>query len=187
MKLSNTDIVDLVIMKPEVFVDQRGYFFEAMNTQKLKEFGITTSFVQENQAFSHRGVLRGLHYQKPPFAQGKLVRAIYGSILDIAVDVRVGSPTYGKHYKVLLTDENQMQLWIPPGFAHGALTLSPTSIMSYFCTAPYSKMDSVSIKHDDPFLGIDWEIEDIILADVDKHAPCLRDIESGFKYSLLEG
>lgn len=184
METIKIPIEGIKLLKPKVHFDFRGHFLEAMNSQKLREIGITTSFVQENQAFSHRGVLRGLHYQQPPFAQGKLVRAICGSILDVAVDVREGSPSYGKHFKVILTEENQMQLWIPPGFAHGALTLSDTSIMAYFCTAPYSKESSVSIKHDDPFLGIDWEIEDIILADVDKNAPCLRDLESGFKYSL---
>ncbi len=187
MELIKTPLEGIKLFSPQVYFDFRGYFLEAMNTQRLRELGIKASFVQENQAFSHRGVLRGLHFQKPPLAQGKMVRSIYGSILDVAVDVREGSPTYGKHYKVLLSDENQMQLWIPPGFAHGALTLSDTSVMAYFCTAPYSKEASVTIKHNDPFLGIDWEIDDIILADIDENAPCLRDIESGFKYLLLEG
>lgn len=170
-------------MKPRVFHDDRGYFLEAMNIQTLKNIGIDSDIVQENQAFSYKGVLRGLHFQRPPYAQGKLFRAIQGEILDVAVDVRIGSPTYGKHYKVVLSDENQYQVWIPPGFAHGALTVSETSIMAYYCTAPYSKEHSVSIRYNDPDLAIDWGLESFILTELDRNAPLLKEIDSGFTYS----
>ena len=167
---------------PDVFSDDRGYFLEAMNIESLARVGIDATIVQENQAFSYRGVLRGLHFQKYPLAQGKLVRAIQGKILDVAVDVRIGSPTFGQHYKTVLSDENQHQLWIPPGFAHGALTLSETSIMAYYCTAPYSKEHSVSIRYNDPDLAIDWELESFILTELDRNAPLLKEIDSGFNY-----
>lgn len=178
-----TPIDGLYLVKPKVFPDERGYFLEAMNTETLKNIGIDSAFVQENQAFSYRGVLRGLHFQRPPYAQGKLIRAIQGKILDVAVDVRIGSPTFGQHYKTVLSDENQHQLWIPPGFAHGALTLSETSIMAYYCTAPYSKEHSVSIRFDDPDLGIDWMLDHFILTEIDRHAPLLKEIDTGFIYS----
>lgn len=184
MKCIDTPLHDLKVLKPIVHRDARGYFLEAMNADKLKACGIQADFTQENQAFSVRGVLRGLHFQKPPSAQGKLVRAIYGSILDVAVDVRRGSPTYGKHYKALLTAENQLQIWIPPGFAHGALTLSESSIMAYFCTTAYSRENSVSIRYDDPLLGIDWGVDRFVLTDVDRNAPCLHEIDSGFQYLI---
>ncbi len=163
---------------PDVFSDDRGYFLEAMNIESLAKVGIDATIVQENQAFSYRGVLRGLHFQKY-----QLVRAIQGKILDVAVDVRIGSPTFGQHYKTVLSDENQHQLWIPPGFAHGALTLSETSIMAYYCTAPYSKEHSVSIRFDDPDLGIDWMLDHFILTEIDRHAPLLKEIDTGFIYS----
>lgn len=155
---------------------------EAMNVETLASLGIGETIVQENQAYSLKGVLRGLHLQRPPFAQGKLIRAIQGEILDVAVDVRIGSPTFGQHYKTVLSDENQHQLWIPQGFAHGALTLSETSIMAYYCTAPYSKEHSVSIRYNDPDLAIDWELESFILTELDRNAPLLKEIDSGFNY-----
>ena len=182
MIIETCAIPNLMVIKPKVYHDKRGFFLEAMNIEKLKENGIPASFSQENQAFSYKRVLRGLHFQRPPFAQGKLVRAIQGQLLDVAIDVRKGSPTYGQHFKMLLTDENQYQIWIPPGFAHGALTVSETSIMAYFCTNHYSKEHSISIKHDDPFLNIDWGIEDIILSDQDMNAEFLQDIETGFLF-----
>lgn len=187
MKIVDVALHGLVLLKPDIFYDERGYFLEAMNVEKLRNLGIPADPFQENQAFSLRGVLRGLHFQKPPYAQGKLIRAIKGSILDVAVDVRKGSPTYGQHYNVVLTDENQYQLWIPPGFAHGALTLSETSFMAYFCTAPYSKEHSISIRYDDPNLGIDWELSSFMLTDIDRHAPLLKEIDTGFVYSKQEG
>jgi len=182
MQVEKTPIEGVVLIIPDVFSDDRGYFLEAMNIESLARVGIDATIVQENQAFSYRGVLRGLHFQKYPLAQGKLVRAIQGKILDVAVDVRIGSPTFGQHYKTVLSDENQHQLWIPPGFAHGALTLSETSIMAYYCTAPYSKEHSVSIRYNDPDLAIDWELESFILTELDRNAPLLKEIDSGFNY-----
>lgn len=170
----------VVLLKPDVFIDERGYFLEAMNIENLLHFGISENIYQENQVFSYKGVLRGLHFQKPPYAQGKLIRVIKGEILDVAVDVRKGSKTFGRHYKVLLTENNQHQIWIPPGFAHGALTLSDASIMAYYCTAPYSKEYALSIRYDDPDLGIDWGLEELILKDIDRYAPLLGEIETGF-------
>lgn len=183
MKIVDLALQGLILLSPDIYYDDRGYFLEAMNVEKLRVLGIHGDIYQENQAFSHKGVLRGLHFQKPPCAQGKLIRAIKGSILDVAVDIRRGSPTFGQHYKAVLTDENQYQLWIPPGFAHGALTLSETSFMAYYCTGPYSKENSVSIRYNDPDLAIDWELESFILTELDRNAPLLKEIDSGFTYT----
>lgn len=183
----NKFLEGVILMETDVFHDNRGRFLEAMNICKLRELISGFNPVQENQAYSQKGVMRGLHFQKPPLAQGKLVRAIQGEILDVAVDVRIGSPTFGQHYKVVLSDENQYQLWIPPGFAHGALTISETSIMAYYCTARYSKEHSISIRFDDPDLGIDWGLDHIILNETDRHALLLKDIDTGFIYHHEEG
>jgi len=183
MKIVDLALQGLILLSPDIYCDDRGYFLEAMNVEKLRILGIDGILYQENQAFSHKGVLRGLHFQKPPCAQGKLIRAIKGSILDVAVDIRRGSPTFGQHYKAVLTDENQYQLWIPPGFAHGALTLSETSFMAYYCTGPYSKENSVSVRYNDPDLAIDWVLQSFILTELDRNAPLLKEIDSGFTYT----
>ena len=184
MKIEDTNIKGLKIIEPDVFYDSRGSFFEALNLIKLKQKGILHRIAQENQAYSYKGALRGLHYQNPPFEQGKLVRCIFGKIQSVAVDIRKGSPTYGKYFSVILSDENKKQLWIPLGFAHGALTLSDYSIMAYFCTKQYSEQYSVSIKYDDETLAIKWEIDKIIVSDKDKYAQSFANLDSKFIYTI---
>ena len=171
----------MLILQPNLYKDKRGYFLESYNKSILDIIDMKSDFVQENQAFSYQGSLRGLHYQIHPFAQGKLVRAVSGKVLDVAVDIRRDSPTFGKHFKIVLSEENQKQLWIPPGFAHGALTLSITSIMAYFCTELYSKEYSRGIRFNDPYLDIDWGQNKFILSDKDKNAPFFDEICDNLK------
>ncbi len=168
-----TGIPDLKIFEPKVWQDERGYFYEAYNASIFKEAGINAQFVQDNQARSTFGVLRGLHYQVEPFAQAKLVRVIEGEVLDIAVDIRDGSPTYGKWYGVLLNAENKRQLFVPRGFAHGYVVLSETAEFFYKCDNFYSKAHEGGIRWDDPTLNIDWEIElqKVILSERDRLLP----------------
>ena len=139
MKISHTDIEGLLVLEPQIFNDSRGYFFESYSKSTFQELGITEDFVQDNESCSQKGTIRGLHFQAPPFAQGKLVRVIQGAVLDVAVDIRIGSPTYGKHFSVLLSSENKKQFWIPAGFAHGFQTLENNTIFAYKCTQVYNK------------------------------------------------
>ena len=134
MNSIKTPIKDLLILEPKVFEDDRGYFFESFNKKKLEDLGINVEFVQDNQSLSNKNVLRGLHFQVPPFAQGKLVRVIKGSVLDVAVDIRKESETYGQYFSVILSEQNKKMFWIPPGFAHGFLTLEDQTIFSYKCS-----------------------------------------------------
>ncbi len=183
MKIIHTHIPDLVEIEPQIFGDARGYFFEPYNQEKFHAAGITADFVQDNQSLSNKGVLRGLHFQNPPFAQGKLVRVISGAVLDVALDIRIGSPTYGQHYKVLLTAENKKSFWVPPGFAHGFLTLKDNTIFSYKCTNLYNKEAEGSVHWNDPALGIDWEVENPLLSEKDKEAPSFAELKSKFNYA----
>ena len=137
MEFEKTTIKGLFVIKPRVFIDERGYFYESYNKAIFDKNGLDLDFVQDNQSLSHKGVLRGLHFQAPPFQQGKLVRVIQGSVLDVAVDIRPHSPNYGKYESVLLSGENKTQFWIPPGFAHGFVTLEDNTLFCYKCTAPY--------------------------------------------------
>jgi len=164
-----------MLLRPKVFTDERGFFFEPYNMKMISKLLGIEHFVQENQAYSYKGVLRGLHFQVPPKAQGKLVRCLYGEILDVAVDLRPMSATFGKHYKVSLSHNNNSQLWIPPGFAHGALTVSDFSVMAYYCTELYSPENAHSIAYDDPHLAIDWEMEEIMVNARDRNAPAFID------------
>ncbi len=156
MNIEHTFIKDLVIITPAVFPDERGYFFESYNKNKLQELGIAIDFVQDNQSFSKKGTLRGLHYQNPPFAQTKLVRVLQGEIMDIAVDLRKDSLTYGQHFGILLSAENKKQLLIPQGFAHGFAVLSDTASVMYKCDQYYNKQSEAGIKFDAADLNIDW-------------------------------
>jgi dTDP-4-dehydrorhamnose 3,5-epimerase len=156
MTIEKTFIDDLVIITPAVFVDERGYFFESYNKKKLSDLGINIDFVQDNQSFSQKGALRGLHYQNPPFAQTKLVRVLQGEIIDVAVDLRKNSATFGKHFAILLSAENKKQLLIPQGFAHGFSVLSETASVMYKCDQYYNKSSEGGIKYDDATLNIDW-------------------------------
>lgn len=139
MKIEQTPIKDLQIIIPTVFTDERGYFFEAYHQQKLEDLGLSIDFIQDNQSFSQKGTIRGLHYQNPPYAQSKLVRVLSGEIIDVAVDLRKDSPTFGQHYSILLSAENQKQLFIPQGFAHGFSVLSETATILYKCDQVYHK------------------------------------------------
>ena len=156
MEVIETKIKDLLIIKPRVFADARGYFFESYNETVFKQNGINANFVQDNQSLSNTGVLRGLHFQAPPFEQGKLVRVITGAVLDVAVDIRKNSPTYGEHVAMELTEENKTMFYIPPGFAHGFLTLSEEAELLYKTDEEYSPEHDGGIFWNDPDIGIDW-------------------------------
>jgi dTDP-4-dehydrorhamnose 3,5-epimerase len=175
MPFTDTHLPGVKIFEPRVFEDERGYFFEAFNQNTFSEAGIPNTFVQDNQARSVYGVLRGLHYQVPPFAQAKLVRVIEGKVLDVIVDLREDSPTYGQSLSVVLSAENKKQLFIPRGFAHGYLVLSPTAEFFYKCDNFYSKKDEGGLLYNDPPLHIDWTIpaKDIIIAERDRNFPPL--------------
>jgi dTDP-4-dehydrorhamnose 3,5-epimerase len=179
MEILNTEIPGLLIVKPDVFADQRGYFFESYNSSKFAELGINVDFVQDNESRSVKGVLRGLHFQKDPFAQGKLVRVVRGAVLDVAVDLRKDSPTFGKWASIELTGENKLMYWIPAGFAHGFLTLEDDTVFTYKCSGLYNKEAESAIVWNDPDLNIKWGINDPVLSDKDKSAQSFRDyIES---------
>lgn len=166
MQTRTFDIDGLIFMTPEVFVDERGYFFESFQKERYRELGIPVDdFVQENVSKSKKGVLRGMHFQRDPFAQGKLVQVLRGRVLDIAVDIRFGSPTYGQHVAVELSEENHHQFWVPVGFAHGFLALEDDTIFSYKVTALYSPVSEGGIRFDDPDLNIAWSLKyPIVLA-----------------------
>ncbi len=173
MPFRATPIQGLMIFEPRVFADDRGYFYESYNEKIFAEAGIHDNFVQDNQSKSTYGVLRGLHYQTGEHVQSKLVRVLEGSVLDVAVDIRPDSPTYGQHYTIELSAENHLQFYVPRGFAHGFLVLSDTAIFSYKCDNFYNKASEGGIAYDDPTLNIDWKIptEDMILSDKDKVNP----------------
>lgn len=180
MEIIKTEIEGLIIIKPKVFEDDRGYFYESYNKERFREAGIDMEFVQDNQSFSSKGVLRGLHFQNPPYEQGKLVRVITGSVIDIAVDIRKNSHTYGKWVSVELTAENRLMFWIPPGFAHGFVTLEDNTTFFYKCTGLYNKESEGGIIWNDPDLDIDWKIENPSLSEKDKECPLFRDLDSMF-------
>lgn len=174
MEVIKTELEGVVILEPRLFKDDRGYFFESFSQREFDEKVRPVKFVQDNESKSVYGVLRGLHFQKPPFAQSKLVRVIQGAVLDVAVDIRVGSPTYGKHVAVELTAENHRQLFIPRGFAHGFSVLTDEVVFQYKCDNFYAPQSEGAIAWNDPALGIDWKLkaEDIILSEKDsKHLP----------------
>ncbi|HRG37959.1 MAG TPA: dTDP-4-dehydrorhamnose 3,5-epimerase [Bacteroidia bacterium] len=180
MQVIATPIPDLFIIQPKIFEDPRGYFYESYNRANFLNHKIDAEFVQDNQSLSQKGVLRGLHFQAPPYAQGKLVRVITGSVLDVAVDIRKNSPTYGKHFSVVLDEKNKTMFWIPPGFAHGFVTLADNTIFSYKCTNVYNKESEGSILWNDPAIGIDWGISSPQLSEKDKEAKLFKDLKSPF-------
>lgn len=181
MRTESTLISGLVVIHPEVFEDERGYFFESFNAKKLeKVIGSEFHFIQDNQSLSSGNVLRGLHFQKPPFEQGKLVRVIKGSVLDVSVDIRKESATYGQHFKIVLNEDDKNMLWIPPGFAHGFLTLQDETIFYYKCTAPYARDAEDGIMWNDPALGIDWGVTEPTLSAKDLQQPSFADFNSPF-------
>lgn len=177
-------IEGLVVVEPKVFADDRGYFYEAYNRNVFQQNGITNDFVQDNQSRSTYGVIRGLHYQLPPFAQAKLVRVLEGSILDVAVDIRKGSPTYGQHFSLELTAENHKQLFIPAGFAHGFSVLSDIAVVQYKCDQFYSKESEGGIRFDDAALNIDWKIDKdkAIISEKDLVLPSFAECKNEFQF-----
>lgn len=179
MKVFKTEIDGVFIIEPVVFEDERGYFFESYNKENLKAQGIDYDFIQDNQSKSRYGTIRGIHFQKGEYAQAKLVRVLEGTVLDVAVDLRRGSPTFGKHVAVELSAENRRQLMIPRGFGHGFSVLSETAVFAYKCDNVYNKASEGGLRYDDPALGIDWKIDPskAILSEKDKVNPLLEEIE----------
>lgn len=180
IEIVKTKIPDLYIIKPQVFEDNRGYFFESYNKNTFLKAGIDEHFVQDNESKSMKGVLRGLHFQKPPHAQGKLVRVVRGAVLDVAVDLRKSSPAFGHWDSVELTEKNKWMYWIPPGFAHGFVTLEDNTIFSYKCTDVYNKESEASILWNDPTLNIDWKTAQPVLSEKDQTGIPFREFESPF-------
>lgn len=179
MKIIQTEIQGVLIIEPDVYGDRRGYFFESFNRKRFGEItGMTVDFVQDNESLSTYGVVRGLHFQKPPRAQAKLVRVVKGRVLDVAVDLRKDSPTYGHHVSVELSDENHRQLFIPKGFAHGFSVLSEEVVFQYKCDDYYAPETEGAVAWDDPDLAIDWQIpaEKIILSEKDRNHPRLTEL-----------
>ena len=176
-----TEIEGLVVIETKKFSDERGYFFESFHQEKFEAYiGRKFSFLQENESLSKKNVVRGLHFQKPPFAQGKLVSVIQGSVLDVAVDLRKNSPTFGQHEKVILTGEKKNQFWIPEGFAHGFVALEDNTIFCYKCTNYYHPESEVTILWNDRTLNIDWQIDNPVISDKDKNGLIFSDFESPF-------
>jgi dTDP-4-dehydrorhamnose 3,5-epimerase len=183
MNFIETPIKGLVIIEPKVWKDDRGYFFESFNKEFFYTAGITVDFVQDNQSYSHRGALRGLHGQANPFAQGKLVRVIRGRVIDVAVDIRKDSATFGQNLTIELSAENFRMLWIPAGFLHGFSTMEDNTIFSYKVTNLYNKASEIGVRWDDPQLNINWGLEEaeVILSEKDKALPLFNDFISPFK------
>lgn len=184
MEIIKTAIEGVVIIEPRLFKDERGYFFESFSQREFNEKVREIHFVQDNESKSSYGVLRGLHFQKPPFAQSKLVRVIRGAVLDVAVDIRIDSPTFGQHVAVELTEDNHRQFFIPRGFAHGFSVLTDEVIFQYKCDNFYAPQSEGAIAWNDPDLAIDWKIpsQQIILSDKDSHHSRLKEIESPFHF-----
>lgn len=186
MEVIKTELEGVVIIEPRIFKDARGYFFESFSAREFNEKVCNTTFVQDNESYSSYGVLRGLHFQKPPFTQSKLVRVIKGAVLDVAVDIRKGSPTYGKHVAVELTEDNHRQLFIPRGFAHGFAVLSDEVLFQYKCDNFYAPQADGGIAWNDPDLNIDWHIpiDKVILSEKDTKHPRLKDYDSDFDIQI---
>jgi len=172
MKVTTCDLQGLLIIEPDVFGDNRGYFMESWNRQRYRDAGLDFDFVQDNFSLSHRGTLRGLHFQNP-LAQGKLVSVLQGEVFDVGVDIRRSSPTFGRWFGMTLSAENKRQFFLPPGFAHGFLVLSEMALFHYKCTDYYSPKDEQGFRWDDPDVGIKWPVENPILSKRDAAAPCL--------------
>ena len=182
MKAELTGFEGLQVLTPAVYSDERGFFFESYNSERFEQAGLNHQWLQDNQSFSRKGVIRGLHFQKPPHAQAKLVRVLSGRILDVVVDLRSGQPTYGKVFAIELTAENKMQLLIPRGFAHGFSVLSETAEVVYKCDGIYNKESELGIKYNDPILKIDWQISEseAIVSEKDQQLLGFVGLETGF-------
>mgnify|MGYP000459835698 FL=1 len=185
-KFQRLEIPDVILIEPEVFSDERGFFMETYKHSEFSAFGIKEHFLQDNHSRSAKGVLRGLHYQNPPKAQGKLVRVILGEVFDVAVDIRKGSPTYGRWVGVVLSSENKRMLYIPPGFAHGFCVLSDVAEVLYKVTEEYAPECEAGIIWNDPEIGIQWPIKDPILSSKDARWPSLKEANNQFVYQRSE-
>ncbi len=179
MKLIEKTLNGICVFEPKVFGDHRGYFFESFRADMIPE---DLNFVQDNESLSSKNILRGLHFQNPPHDQGKLVRVTSGAVLDIAVDIRKGSPSYGQHFKTVLSSENKFVMWIPPGFAHGFLTLKDNTRFLYKCTNYYNQASEGGLNWNDPELAIDWGIKKPILSEKDNNYPSFKNFRSAFDY-----
>jgi dTDP-4-dehydrorhamnose 3,5-epimerase len=184
MQVLQTKIPGLLIIEPDVFSDQRGYFFESYNKEKYKELGLDADFVQDNISSSVRGVIRGLHYQLAPYSQGKLIQVLKGRVLDVAVDLRQGSPTFGQHYALEISEENKRQFFVPGGFAHGFSVLSDEVLFHYKCDNIYNREAERGINFNDPMLGIDWQIpeKEAIISGKDQVLPSFNEAERNFVF-----
>lgn len=180
MEIIKTHIQGLLVIKPNVFEDERGHFFESWSKKTYQDVGLELDFVQDNQSLSQKGVLRGLHFQDPPFAQGKLVRVIQGSVIDVAVDIRKESVTYGQHFSIKLSEENKKIFWIPPGFAHGFASLENNTIFTYKCTEIYNKESERVLLWNDADLNINWGVEKPLVSEKDMNAICFQHFTSAF-------
>jgi len=180
MEIIKTPIEGLLVIKPKIFGDDRGYFFESWSKESFAKNVLNLDFVQDNQSLSSKGVLRGLHFQNPPFAQGKLVRVIKGAVLDVAVDIRKESSTYGKHFSIELNEENKTICWIPPGFAHGFVTLQDDTIFTYKCTEVYNSASEEALLWSDKDLNIDWRAINPLVSDKDLVAGSFKNFKSQF-------
>lgn len=180
MEVKDTFIEGLKIIQPKVFLDERGYFYEPYNQERFEALGLTMKFVQDNESKSSKGVLRGLHFQKPPYAQGKLLRVVNGAVLDVAVDLRKNSKTYGKHFSVILSEQNKTMFYIPEGFAHGFLTLQDNTIFDYKCTNVYHPESEAGILWNDSTLAIQWNIDNPTISKKDANNISFKDFVSPF-------
>ncbi|MBO5866277.1 MAG: dTDP-4-dehydrorhamnose 3,5-epimerase [Bacteroidaceae bacterium] len=185
MDVIKTEIEGVVIIEPRIFKDDRGYFYESFSQREFEEKVCKTIFVQDNQSKSSYGVLRGLHFQKPPYCQSKLVRCIKGAVLDVAVDIRKGSPTFGKYVAVELSEDNHRQFFVPRGFAHGFAVLTDEAVFQYKCDNFYNKESEGSVAWNDPLLAIDWRIpaENVLLSEKDKLSKTIKDADYLFDYN----
>ena len=180
MEIIKTPIEGLLVINPKIFGDDRGYFFESWSEESFVKNGLDLDFVQDNQSLSSKGVLRGLHFQNPPFAQGKLVRVIKGAVLDVVVDIRKESATYGQHFSIELNEENKTIFWIPPGFAHGFITLEDDTIFTYKCTGVYNSASEEALLWSDKDLNIDWGAIKPLVSDKDLVAGSFKNFKSQF-------
>ncbi len=186
MKIIKTEIPDILIIEPDVYKDTRGYFWESFNFYRFSKYNIETDFVQDNISKSFKGTIRGLHYQIREKKQGKLCQVLTGKVLDIALDIRFGSPTFGKYFAQEISEENHFQIWIPPGFAHGFSVLSEEAIFLYKCTEVYSREHERTILYNDPQLKINWKVENPVLSEKDLQWKTLNEIEQDFVYSEMQ-
>jgi dTDP-4-dehydrorhamnose 3,5-epimerase len=180
MQILETPIQGLLVIKPNVFGDERGYFFESWSKKAFQDIGLALDFAQDNQSLSQKGVLRGLHFQNPPLSQGKLVRVIKGAVIDVAVDIRKDSLTYGQHFSIKISEENKTIFWIPAGFAHGFVAIEDDTIFTYKCTEVYNKESEGALLWNDKELNIDWGVANPLVSEKDMNASSFKDFKSKF-------